>query len=382
MFKTAEIRGFQTSGQAPRKAASSALGLGFALLAAACSGGSEVVGGRTQGGNSGNNNAGYGGGVDNPFADPSGCAHGSVGTTRLTPHVILVLDGSCSMSTNYPANGAESASSCTNNENGRWAALRRALIDPTNGVVSKLQHAVQFGAVVYGTAPMCPIPGQPVRPAINNLTAVEAAIPRVQPGMFTPTGPALDWVYENLIEGPQPDGDNAQQIVILATDGEPNSCGGGRGGGGGGATNYQPSIDAVTKGTKLGVTTYVISLADSAGAFHDHLQQLADLGNPIAGGKAKLYEPTSPAELSADLETLIGGAVSCDIALNGQIEAGAECNGTVKLNGIELGCNKPDGFILLDARHIRIQGASCQKLLNDKAAVINANFPCNSFSPD
>ena len=311
--------------------------------------------------------------------DPSSCAQAVANASRVAPRVILVLDGSCSMSTDYPANGKPSATRCTENANGRWAALRRALLDAEMGVVSKLQPAVQFGLAVFGTAPKCPLPAEPVQPALNNWRAIDAKLPAVQPGMYTPTGPALDWVYENLIEPVRPDAANAPQIVILATDGEPNSCGG-SGGGGSMQTNYQPSMDAVTKGTKLGVKTYVFSLADSTGAFHDHLQQLANLGNPAANGAAKLYEPSSPAQLASDLQSLVGAALSCEVALDGAVEQGSECSGTVSLNGRALGCNQADGWKLLDAHRIELQGAACKELMRDNA-LVDARFPCDVFTP-
>jgi hypothetical protein len=240
---------------------------------------------------------------------------------------------------------------------------------------------VQFGLVVFGTNGTCPIPSgfKPVRPALNNLSAVEMSMPNVQPGQFTPTGPALDWVYENMIEEYAPDGPTGPQIVILATDGEPNSCDGG--GGGRRGANYTPSLNAVRKGTGKGVTTYVISLADATGAFHDHLQELADLGNPAAGGNAQLYEPSSPAELSEALQTLVGGAVGCDIVLDGSLMPGAECEGVVQVNGTKVACNDPNGYTVTDPHHIRLQGNSC-RLLMDTRAVVEARFPCSSLSPD
>jgi hypothetical protein len=323
--------------------------------------------------------AGSGAGGSGSPRDPNNCAQAVANAARVAPRVILVLDGSCSMSTDYPANGKASATRCTDNPNGRWAALRRALLDADSGVVSKLQPVVQFGLAVFGTAPTCPLPAQPVEPALNNRNAIEAKLPAVQPGMYTPTGPALSWVYDNLIEPVRPDAANAPQIVILATDGEPNSCGG-SGAGGGMQTNYQPSIDAVTKGTKLGVKTYVFSLADASGAFHDHLQQLANLGNPAANGAAKLYEPTSPAQLASDLQSLVGAALSCEISLSGAVEQGSECSGTVSLNGRALGCNQPDGWKLLDAHRIELQGAACKDLMRDNA-LVDARFPCNVFTP-
>lgn len=316
------------------------------------------------------------------------CANGRITALRVAPKVALVLDGSCSMSTDYPANGMESATECTSNPRSRWTALRNALIDPQRGVVPKLEKVVAFGVVTYGTRNSCPIPGLPVTPKTGNLANITAQLPMVQPGQYTPTGPALDWVYDNWIEAQGPDDRGAPQIVILATDGEPNSCGGtggmGRGMGQTGqmATNYQPSIDAVKKGAAKGATTYVISLADATGPFHDHLQELANLGNPGAGGKAKLYEPASPDQLSQALETLTGEAVGCEIELNGAISSADACSGVVKLDGMTLKCNDPNGWALIDERNIRLQGSACMHLTNKNDAMVEASFTCTAFRPD
>jgi von Willebrand factor type A domain len=336
------------------------------------------------GSGSGTGTAGKGGAGAVKMRSADRCVEGNANASRVAPRVILLLDGSCSMSTDYPADGAESASECVSNPRGRWAALHNALLDPMTGVVPKLQSLVQFGLVVFGTSGTCPIPAghTPVKPALNNLAAVSSSMPAVQPGQFTPTGPALNWVYENMIDEYTPDSNNGPQIVILATDGEPNSCDGGGGGGRrGGGANYQPSIDAVKNGTSKGVTTYIISLADAAGSFHDHLQQLADLGDPGAAGHAMLYAPSSPAELSQALQTLVGGAVGCDIVLDGSLMPGTECQGIVQVNGTKVACNDPNGYKVTDPRHIRLQGKSCE-LLMDTTALVEARFPCSSLSPD
>lgn len=308
-----------------------------------------------------------GGAVEGSPNCPSGIAR----TMRVVPRVILLLDGSCSMSTSYPANGMRSSTTCEENPNGRWAALHNALLDPQNGVVKKLEGLVEFGLAIFGTQPMCPIPANPIMAMKNNYDAINAAFPNIQPGMFTPTGPALDYVYTNLVDtSVSPDQRMQPQIVVLATDGEPNSCDNAN-------TNYQPSIDAVTKGASMGVKTYVISLADMSGEFHDHLQQLADIGE---GGTGKLYTPGNPEELQADLELLVGGAVGCDIALNGSVREGQECTAVVKLDNDTLDCKGANGYVLTDPRHIRLQGSACDKLKTSPNAVLSANFPCGSFT--
>ena len=335
--------------------------------------------------------AGKGGGQAGIGLDGS-CANGRINAAQIAPRVVLVLDGSCSMSTDYPANGAMSASECTRSERSRWTALRNALISD-DGVVPKLEKSVAFGLVVFGTQPNCPIPGQPVRAQLNNLSRIRSGMPEVQPGIYTPTGPALDWVYDNMITPMGPDDRGAAQIVILATDGEPNSCGGigiggGRRGGNTGGnmsqveTNYQPSIDAVKKGTMLGAKTYVISLADATGPFHDHLQELANLGNPAAKGKAKLYEPASPQQLEESLTALAGAAVGCEIQLSGAIFLDQACDGVVKLNGKELRCNDPNGWEPIDDRNIRLNGSACDKLKGQGDSSVEASFTCTAFRPD
>jgi hypothetical protein len=300
------------------------------------------------------------------------CPSGIARTSRVTPRVILVLDGSCSMSTPYPANGAQSASQCTNNQNSRWSALHDVLLGG-DGVVRQLEGVVEFGVVIFGTEPSCPLTGEAIRPGLNNFNAINGAFPaNAPPGRFTPTGPALEYVYENLIDTSiDPDGKEGPQIVLLATDGEPNSCENAD-------ANYGPSVDAVTGSRNLSVPvlTYVVSLADASGPFHDHLQELANIG---AGGQGTLYSPNTPAELRAAIETLIGGSVGCDIALNGTVRTGEECKAKVTLNGDELECKGSDGWILTDPSHIRLQGSACEKLKSTPTAVLAANFACGTF---
>ena len=309
-----------------------------------------------------------------PTRNPDGsCSGGQARTSTAVPRVILVLDGSCSMSTNYPANGPD-ATRCSNNPASRWSQLQGALLDPTTGVVTRLQDKVEFGVAVFGTQPMCPITATPINPALGNLAAISGAVGAQPPGQYTPTGAALDWVYDNMILGDTPDMVHGPQIVILATDGQPNSCDNPM-------TNYQPSLDALMKGKAKNVTTYVISLADAGTDFQTHLQQLADLGSP--NGTGHLYQPSNREELAADLELLIGGAVGCDLALNGTVSQGKECDGSVvTLNGDKLECNGPDGWILADSRHIRVQGAACDRLKNNADAILTATFPCGVFSVD
>jgi hypothetical protein len=329
-----------------------------------------------QGGKAGSPGTGTGTGTGTSGTSALGggkCAEGLAHGGHQTPRVVIVADGSCSMSTNYPADGNPDATRCMNNPNGRWAALRKGLVDATAGVVTTLTGGVEFGLVVFGTQGTngCPIPETPIDPALNNLQAITNALPQVQPGMYTPTGAALDWVYANMFNAaPTPDQHAGPQIVILATDGQPNSCNDA-------TPNFQPTIDAVTTGAGKGIKTYVISLAAGSGQYHDFLQQIANIGALAAQGTtSQLYEPTTPADLTAALEQLVGGAIGCDLALDGSVVMGRECEGTVELNGNALPCNNANGWVLADPRHVRLQGTACDQLKKSADAMLDARFPC------
>jgi len=287
---------------------------------------------------------------------------------------MLVLDGSSSME--QPFNAADGGMPATAS---RWSVLRNALVDPTQGVVSALQSSVRFGLAVFGTAPTCPLPFGIVQPALDNADAIASRLPEgMAPGMFTPTGAALDVVIEGLADptltasGPQ--------VIILVTDGEPNSCGGSDFLGVP-ATDFAPSIAAALKAQAKHVEMHVIGF--DVQSVQEHLKELANLGAGLelrASPGAPLHQPTSIESLTSTLRTLIEGELACDFALAGaSLVAGSECAGSVTLNGSALPCDVQDGWSLLDPTHIRLHGAACDAV-KAQTAVLSANFPCDALA--
>ena len=204
------------------------------------------------------------------------------------------------------------------------------------------------------------------------------------PGLLTPTGQALDWVFDNLVESAGPlaeDPDKtknvaAPHIIILATDGEPNSCDSR-------TTDYGTAIAAAQKGAALGATMHVISLAAAAGEFADHLRQMANIGvgeDPMTGS-AMPYIPTTPDELVKDLEDLIGGAIGCDLILNGEVEKGLHCSGEVSLNGELLPCDDKNGWKMAKPNVVRLKGKACETFQSTVDSELDATFPCSVFIP-
>ena len=113
---------------------------------------------------------------------------------------------------------------------------------------------------------------------------------------------------------------------------------------------------------------------------------------------AHTFSPNSPDELVQTLAQLLGGAVGCNIALNGKVTVGQECLGTVQQNGAVLPCcqadatgawkcanastTTPNGWRLTDPGALELVGDACTQFLLGSADLVSAEFPCEVFSPN
>lgn len=286
-------------------------------------------------------------------------------TTPVTPTVWLVVDGSSSMSSSFEG------------QSSRWVALRQTLMDP-GGVVDSLQDSVRFGLVIYagGDSADC-VQLVTVQPALDNLSALSAQYPMNPVAQGTPTDKALDYVVTNLpvLNTGSLDATAGPVYVVLATDGQPNdNCGGG--GRQSGATVEQRVVDITEEGTRSGMQMYVISMAGGDTRLQSHLEMVA----AATASKTPPYAPSTRDDLIAAFRKVIGGA-SCLVSLNGKVEEGQECAGSVRLNSQALPCNKPDGWMLFDPSTVQLTGAACDMFLAQTSMVV-ASFPCEVFSPN
>ncbi|HET8933792.1 MAG TPA: vWA domain-containing protein [Polyangiales bacterium] len=310
------------------------------------------------------------------------CARQNVVTSRVIPTVWLVLDGSGSMVE-------------TLGDTSRWNALRAALMDPTDGVVKSLEHEVKWGMVIYdGLTPgdiQQPLPdggvamfSMPPATTCPRLVTVEPALDNFMPldmnyastplGGSTPTDQALNAVIGHLPDqtGQVLDGRIYPTIVVLATDGAPNNfC----------TTDFTmidaaPAvITAVSTLASMNTKTYVISLAGGDAMLTQHLEQVATAG--MTGMPP--FVPTNKAELVQVFKDIIGPAAACDVVLRGSVKPGIECMGSIKVNGVPLACNDPNGWMLKDKSTISITGTACDEYRNNLTAVLEADFPCEAI---
>jgi Mg-chelatase subunit ChlD len=292
------------------------------------------------------------------------CADVSVSVSRATPWVLFVIDGSSSMNGSYGGSAS------------RWQAIYDTLMAPNQGVIATLENAAWFGMLIYNGAEPCPT-FPTVAPALNNYKAIDAVYRTAQTSQGTPTADALTAAYKMVPDQKQmldfPGLKN--QIVVLCTDGQPNSCAGGRDFFNTVTTDpYAASVTAVTSAATAGIKTYVISVASDEGTeYQNFLDQLAEIGNP----GTKSFSPATKDDLAAKIKEIVGQALTCEIELKGTVTAAGACRGTVTLNSQKLECDGADGWRLKDETHIELQGTACTSLKDNAQVQLSATFPCD-----
>lgn len=299
--------------------------------------------------------------------DPAACASAELNVTRVIPTVWLLVDGSGSMSAALD-NGLGTS---------RWQVLRDALMTDGTGLVPMMQSAIAFGLYVYDgglslpgmAGPQCPRTVV-TQPTLDNAAAMTAAYPVQPTGASTPTHFALLDLEKRIDEaGPSPTGPT---YVVLATDGKPNLCDFHDGIPASIATE-QEAVTTVQQLADAGTHVFVISMAGNDPELQTHLQAVAAAG----GTGTQPFTPTSQADLANALTQIVGQTASCDVRIQGRVEAGRECTGTVTLDGKPLACNDADGYRLKEDRQsLELQGAACSSLQTSAAPKLKASFPC------
>jgi hypothetical protein len=214
----------------------------------------------------------------------------------------------------------------------------------------------------------CPIVTS-VTPALMNLAAITTAYRKAEPLGDTPTGDAIDKIVASL---PKAELDKASEpvVLILATDGEPDRC-----------EELNPqngqaeAVAAAQHAFEMGIRTYIISVGDEVTVKHQQDMANAGLGHK-ADDPAPYWNAGDDASLRSALTEIIGAQVSCDVTLQGMVQGGNPCEGTVELNGQKLECKGKDGWELADPKHLRLLGKACSDFKTLKNAMIHARFPC------
>lgn len=295
------------------------------------------------------------------------CPSIEVQVDAVIPTVQLLIDHSGSMDVDF---GGDT----------RVDAVREALLD-NGGVVDQLQSQVRFGATLYTSDdfnPPCPNLTA-VAPAIDNLEAIDDAIrDRLDVdrlGEDTPTGESLEAVAEAF----PPAQANDRRIIVLATDGEPDTCTDPDPEGGAAQQRARQRSEDASKRVfqEFGIEVYVLSVGQDAAA--THLQRVANAGvgkefdDP---DQADLYVANNKDELINAFNEIIGGARDCSFSINGTV-TNAE-GGTVTLDGTQL-VYGTDWEVINNGKTLRLIGDACESYLNSDTSDVGATFTCDSI---
>ncbi len=326
------------------------------------------------------------------------CAQMRADITPVRPRVTFVVDRSTSMI----QHGFGDAPT-------RWDAMRDALL-ADGGLIQEFEDRASFGMVFYhsqinpgdfgdpgyGATDGCPALAD-VDAAMGNFEAIAEAymatepMPMGDPG-HTPTGEALEAVVDELsMNAAAPDADLQPDVLILATDGEPDTCADPHAemvGRQGLSQEEQParqhtarelSRAAMERAQGLGIDGYVISVGEGAIA-GDHLQELANAG--LGSDDAAYWEPGNLGDLERAIRDIIDRNLSCEIALHGEVDRAQACDGRVTLNGEALPCAADNGFEVIDETTIELTGSACELWKSGEPVQIDVTFPCGVFAPE
>jgi hypothetical protein len=309
-----------------------------------------------------------------PNDNPSGCNDLDVGFEKVIPTVMLVVDQSGSMTAAFPGGT-------------RWSVVHDALMS----VASSLQADVRFGLTLFtspknalGLGLKCPMLTT-VPAMLQNAAMIKKVYDQAAPlsqgplspqgSGDTPTGESVEAVTGDLESFADP----GPKFMILATDGDPDTCADfDPGTMGAQEAARQRSIDAVTAAYAKKIRTFVIGVSDDV--HESHLQDLANAGAGLASGAppAKYYHPANSAEMAAALQAIIGNVRTCIFTLSKTVNLSNASNGTVILDGKKLDYGDPNGWRMIDATQLEVTGTACKQIQAD-AKSVKISFPCDAI---
>jgi hypothetical protein len=257
----------------------------------------------------------------------------------------------------------------------RWDAVYNTLMDPSAGIVQQLESSVRFGLALYSHVydddnlpdSDCPLIAS-VAPAISNFTAIENVYKGEGPLDETPTGAALAQVALDLDAVTEP----GAKIIVLATDGEPDTCDQPNP-----QNGQEEALAAAEMAYDLGISTFIIAVGNQVS--ENHQQQMANVGTGRARDEdpgAPYYQALDPDSLVDAFDAIIGGFVSCEFTITGEVDPNQACTGRVEIDGQVLECSKD--WRLNDPTTLELLGEACDTLQDGEEHVVTANFPCGA----
>lgn len=271
------------------------------------------------------------------------------------PTFQLVVDQSGSMDEDFDAG------------NTRWEAVESTLVGPT-GVVTELQSSIRFGVSFYANPMMGTCPAvQSLSPQLDAADEISTFFAAEQPGGDTPTGESLEQITGDLLGDPW-EGD---KVMVLATDGEPDTCAVPEPASGAETDMVRGvAVDAVAAAYAQGIRTFVISVG--FGVAEEHLQDLANAGVGAQPGDpdAPFYVANDSDSLIAAFDSIVAGLRPCTFPLSAPLPAALAGSCSLTVNGDGFPYDDPDGWaIQADETTLELQGTACDAIQEGVVAI-------------
>lgn len=307
-----------------------------------------------------------------PEPELAGCVDIRKSYTSVPPAVMLLIDRSTSMSFNF-------------GEDTRWNVLRDAILDPERGLLASLDQRARVGLMLYTgeggfSSPLgCPVITG-VAAEFGNLERVRDAYLAAEPAFpgDTPTGESIERATRELSRF----GGSAPRYILLATDGEPDTCAQPK------PQNGMPeAIAAAQSAFAQGIRVYTVGVSEGIGA--DRVQQMANAGagkDPAlvyardADAEQPLFANDDPRKLATQLSGIIGDVRSCTIELGTPIGSESSLQGRLILDGQVLERDASDGWTFADDDTLSVRGAACDTIRSD-GRQLEIRFPCDAETP-
>lgn len=316
------------------------------LLAAACgpkSGGAHVTNGTDLGTSKG----------PGPTADMGGttaqdmdCGGQEFHVERVPPNVFLVIDRSGSMGN--PISDGSSTS--------KWDDMRSAV----GQLVSTYNSQINLGLSLFNSDGDCGAGKIDTAVGANNGPTITSQLQQTSPGGNTPTAATLDYVIQNAsLSDP-----TRQNVVVLATDGQPNCD----------DTDVEGRISTLYNGTPS-VKTFVIGVGDGTASNPDLLNSWAVAGHTDRSGATKYYQSNSASELDSAFQSIAGGLASCTFALSTTPPDPTQLY--VWLDNAMVPADSTNGYTL-SGMTLTLNGTSCDTLTTDTSAQLRVIYGCST----
>lgn len=308
----------------------------------------------------GDGSGGGGAGVDSGPGDPSLGPADAAACDQVTPimvsrpeppDLLLVVDKSGSMAESLSGGGQ------------KWSVMRQALI----GIVGSYEDRIDFGLMTFPSDDVCGPGAVRVPVQAGSGALISGALLITSPQGGTPTHTTMSGALAYYQSAPpNPSG----RFALLATDGQPN-CG---------SPNdpndptVNESVAAVQALATAGVSTYVLGFGDTVVSTPTTLQLLAQ-----AGGTSNYYAATSPAQLEAALDAIVGqiSVPPCTIGLQ-----------EVPANPAQIGVYFDDLAVPRSPGHndgwdydagsnsVILYGAACDQLQSGSVSALRVDYGC------